>query len=296
MDSPSNKPFVKDLDGSTFPALFYLSSADKNLYTQGDVFAPVPIHAGGIAWYKNFIYVVDTKMGIRVFDPTRIYKVARDLSKSRCGKFTEANGTVNYFAFDYEFIMPQIGYYRTYGTDPNSFISVGNRLMDNKVTWEPCLWMGQHLSNDAGSKFYIGKLKARESWTSTEMSEYPKLFRLLLNSDGSINTGAVIQPYSPKDEGTTPVYGMQGAYRAYQNTWESVTGMSCYENSTARLFAQISAKTNRWRWPLGAESLYLDESKNRLWCLTEYPNGYSKCDVSAKRIFFSVDFGSYQSW
>ena len=32
-------------------------------------------HAGGIVWYKNYLYVADTTKGFRVFDLTRIQKV-----------------------------------------------------------------------------------------------------------------------------------------------------------------------------------------------------------------------------
>jgi hypothetical protein len=40
------------------------------------------IHAGGILWYGNYLYVVDTRRGIRVFDMRYIF----DLQKSSRGR------------------------------------------------------------------------------------------------------------------------------------------------------------------------------------------------------------------
>jgi hypothetical protein len=67
------------------------------------------IHAGGIAWYENYLYVVDTTRGIRVFDMRRIFDLEAageraDLDASdevglRAGK---------YRSFGYRYVMPQI--------------------------------------------------------------------------------------------------------------------------------------------------------------------------------------------
>lgn len=39
-------------------------------------FHPVKVHAGGIMWYGDKLYVVDTKNGIRIFDLNHIYQVS----------------------------------------------------------------------------------------------------------------------------------------------------------------------------------------------------------------------------
>jgi hypothetical protein len=56
------------------------------------------IHAGGILWYGNYLYVVDTRRGIRVFDMRYIF----DLSKS---SNPDAYGP----SFGYRYVMPQVG-------------------------------------------------------------------------------------------------------------------------------------------------------------------------------------------
>ena len=54
-------------------------------------------HAGGLAWYRNRLYVADTD-GIRVFDMARIYRV-----KPGGGRRKQSG--------DYAYVMPQIGSY-----------------------------------------------------------------------------------------------------------------------------------------------------------------------------------------
>jgi hypothetical protein len=56
------------------------------------------IHAGGIVWYGNHLYVADTRRGLRVFDMRYIF----DLAGSPDG---DATGP----AFGYRYVMPQVG-------------------------------------------------------------------------------------------------------------------------------------------------------------------------------------------
>lgn len=60
----------------------------------------VGIHAGGIAWYKHFLYVADTYHGVRVFDTNRLLSVP----KGRRGA-----------SLSYKYILPQVGHYELSG-------------------------------------------------------------------------------------------------------------------------------------------------------------------------------------
>jgi hypothetical protein len=53
------------------------------------------LHAGGIAWYGNLVYVVDTTGGLRVFDLDHIYKVDGDI-KDDAGKVGSKYGAYGY--------------------------------------------------------------------------------------------------------------------------------------------------------------------------------------------------------
>lgn len=66
-----------------------------------DNFKAVPIHAGGIMWYGNTLWVVDTKNGIRVFDLDNIWQVS---DGDGVGK--KSGG--GYSAAGYKYVIPQI--------------------------------------------------------------------------------------------------------------------------------------------------------------------------------------------
>jgi len=248
---------VQDARNVKSPDLFPLPDSASR-YRQHDGFAPVPVHAGGIAWVGDHLYVADTALGFRVFDLTRIHAVQADPSRSRCGR---NNGRL--YAFDYRYVLPEIGYYRMAGTAPNSFISVGTGANGR------CLWTGQ----------YLKKSTTRPS----------TLFGWPLRPDGQIDTSRAVEEVKPDDSGAR-AYNIQGAYRAGGATWLSVTGRSTHKRSTARLISQApKQKGLRWRWPHGAEDLYLEADTGTLWCLTEY----SARESSGERFVFGVSFPTY---
>lgn len=66
-----------------------------------DNFRAVPVHAGGIMWYGDKLWVVDTNNGIRVFDLSNIWQVG---SGDGVGK--KSGG--GYSAAGYKYVIPQI--------------------------------------------------------------------------------------------------------------------------------------------------------------------------------------------
>ncbi|MEQ1500888.1 MAG: hypothetical protein ABMB14_01590 [Myxococcota bacterium] len=70
----------------------------------GPSWGPVRIHAGGIAWVGDFLYVADTFNGLRVFDITRMFHA--DTSEDVIG----CDGTVCKAGL-YAYALPQIGAY-----------------------------------------------------------------------------------------------------------------------------------------------------------------------------------------
>ncbi|HEX6360441.1 hypothetical protein [Actinophytocola sp.] len=66
------------------------------------------VHAGGIVWYGNFLYVVDTVRGIRVFDMRYIFdiKSASNGDVEDSGKIGRQNN--KYYSYGYRYVMPQI--------------------------------------------------------------------------------------------------------------------------------------------------------------------------------------------
>jgi hypothetical protein len=216
----------------------------SNSYVQLDSYAPVTIHAGGIACYAGKVYVADTKLGMRVFDLTKFIDVAADDTGNRIGK--ESDGSLK--AFGYGYILPESGYYKITNASPFSCIELGQ----GATAADKMLWTGQYIES-----------------TSTVV---PKVYGFHLNASGQIVTSPQPEVITPIDNDNTKVHGIQGVYRAGTKTFMATTGNTSYEGSTARLVRYNDGATAgvRYRWPHGAEDLYLEQSTGYLWNLTEY--------------------------
>ncbi|KAM6534352.1 hypothetical protein FALCPG4_007278 [Fusarium falciforme] len=70
-----------------------------------DDFREVPVHAGGIMWYGNTLWVVDTSNGIRIFDLSNIWQVSNgdEVGKKSGGGYSAAG---------YKYVLPQIRWYK----------------------------------------------------------------------------------------------------------------------------------------------------------------------------------------
>ncbi|MFF4588829.1 hypothetical protein [Streptomyces sp. NPDC001388] len=74
-------------------------------------FRPLRKHAGGIMWYGDFLYVVDTYKGLRIFDLRTLFKVATT-EKDVCGLHTDGR----YHGYGYQYVLPQSHAYDNAGT------------------------------------------------------------------------------------------------------------------------------------------------------------------------------------
>lgn len=251
---------VQDSANISNSALFKPS----NPYVQLGSYAPVTIHAGGIAFYAGKVYVADTRLGIRVFDLTKFVSVAGDATENRVGK--ESDGTLK--AFNYAYVLPETGYYKITNASPFSCIELG----EGATSSDKMLWTGQYI----------------ESTSST----VPKVYGFHLNASGQIVTSPQPEVITPIDNDNTNVNGIQGVYRAGSKTFMSTTGNSSYEGSTARLVRYNDGATagTRYRWPHGAEDFYLEQSTGYLWNLTEYETVKYGAD---NRCVFAVRLSDY---
>jgi hypothetical protein len=104
-------------------------------------FGPVVIHAGGLAWVGDLLYVVDTTRGLRAFDLTRILRVETGVDAIGYDA-----GAGAYHAHNYAYAVPQIGTYAQVSScSPRfSFVSV------DRTSSPPSLVTGEY---DAGSVY-----------------------------------------------------------------------------------------------------------------------------------------------
>jgi hypothetical protein len=68
-------------------------------------FKDITVHAGGVSWFGDYLYVADTGHGMRVFDLRKILKTNTGGTADQVGR--QPNGT--YFAHNYGYVLPQIG-------------------------------------------------------------------------------------------------------------------------------------------------------------------------------------------
>ena len=239
-------------------------------YSQYSSYAPLNVHAGGMAYFKGKLYISSTNLGVRVFDLNKIIEVTTgDTTNNKCGK--DSNG--NLFAFNYRYILPQTGYQKINNANPFSTIQV----------------------NDEGTQFWTGQYYSG----SADASIVPKVFGFPVDANGTLqNTGIV--SVTPKNSLFTDnhAHGIQGVFRKGNRTWLSCTGSpSNSYGSNARLarYTDGADDTVRFRWPYGVESLYYESQYNYLWSLTEFePNAGAQNGSQVNRCIFAVDFSKYE--
>lgn len=134
-------PFINDSQNATYMSLRNTQNAFGS-----------SLHAGGIAWYGNYLYVADTRRGFRVFDMRYIFdlKAAGDkgntTDKTRIGR---QNGV--FYGHGYRYVMPQVAAWtsnggqvenpsvcRVSGSPKFSFVGLDRTGIDHLTTGEYC--------------------------------------------------------------------------------------------------------------------------------------------------------------
>lgn len=69
-------------------------------------FKDIPIHAGGVSWYGDYLYVADTGHGMRVFNMKKILKTNTGGTSSQIGRQSDGK---TYYAHNYRYVLPQVG-------------------------------------------------------------------------------------------------------------------------------------------------------------------------------------------
>ena len=202
----------------------------------GNVFKPIVMHAGGIAWYDDLLYVVDSQVegynSIRVFDTTKFVPAQRDDSKNQCGII---NGKI--LAFNYRAILPQVKkfdvpYY------PLSFISISHQ--NNKP----------YLITGSFSK--CSENKTLRWWDFLSDSE-----KLILEKEEEFEM-----------EKTQGALGLDNE-RWFSRSW----GRN--NDGSLKIMNLDSGREVIQKWPKGVEDLHYvpkPTTGDNLWCLSEFSN------------------------
>lgn len=219
----------------------------------------VKIHAGGIVWYGNYLYVVDTTKGFRVFDMRYVF----DLKASSNGNTTNTDligrHSGIYYGHGYRYVMPQVGAWTVPGeqtgstcepSGPPRFSFVGldrSTVPDSLITGEYC-----NPPNPEDDPTLYGRMARWPLDASTG--------QLKTSSDGRVYASEAYR---------VPKAHAQGAL-ALNGTWYIMTSAGSTNNG--KLYKGRPGETPTYRTAgIGPEDLYYWPARNELWSLTEYP-------------------------
>jgi len=199
-----------------------------------------PLHAGGIVWLGDLLYVADTTQGFRVFDLSRIIEVTDTDDTDKIGL-----GAARMDAHGYRYIAPQVARYRLHSDSCRvrfSFVSL------DRSTTPPRLLSGEYRKDDTGGRLV--------SWPVASDSDW-----LAIEADGLAHATRAYVSGQTK---------MQGAM-----SWGNaiyISSSSQY-NGYGRIYrTRVGQKSNITAWVRGAEDLYYERSTNRVWTPAEYPD------------------------
>jgi hypothetical protein len=197
-------------------------------------FGPVNIHAGGIVWFGNSLYVADTSHGFRVFDLNHIWSVPPDdglgCDFSRC------------VAENYAYVIPQSGKYEAGDTCDLLFSYVS---LDRSVS-PPTLISGEYCSDTACK----GPLTGRAiRWPLDEKT-------------GKLAAGTSY----PAEAYVFQQKQVQGA-AAHAGTF--YLSSSAPAGGDGALYRVIKGKSKTSGWLDSPEDLLVDQPNKLLWSLSE---------------------------
>lgn len=195
---------------------------------------PVEVHAGGIAWVGDWLYVADTSRGLRVFDMNRILQVSTETDEIGC-----SGGICN--AWAYKYVLPQVSRYALpdCGCDATfSFVGL------DRSTTPMSLVTGQY---DADA-------------ISGTLLRWP-----LDEATGLLAGGA----YTTASEAWVAQQDrVQGAASQDGRWWLSCSSQS---GSNGALYAVEEGDSTSHTWVYGPEDLAVDSPNGWLWSASEHP-------------------------
>lgn len=196
-----------------------------------------PLHAGGIVWFGDLLYVADTTQGFRVFDLGAIVEVA-DFDRARIGVDGDRID-----AHGYRYVVPQIARYQlTPDSCPLRFSFAG---LDRSAD-PPRIVSGEYRSDDPGGR----------------IARWP------VGDDGWLHA---------RDGVVTATEAFVGAQTRMQGglTWEDAIYISSSSQAgrLGRLYRTRvgQAESSISAWVYGAEDLYFERHTDRVWTPAEHP-------------------------
>lgn len=194
-------------------------------------FRSIPIHAGGLAWFGNLLYVADTSHGFRVFDMSRILEVTT-------GVDAIGYDAGVYRAHNYKYVIAQIGTYEQVSSCSPRFSFTAL----DRATNPPSIISGEYIDADPAGRLYRWALDP---------------------STGKLAGGATFVPTEAFYSGQANI---QGAVPAY-GRW--LLSSSAPAGGAGALYRVAVGFSSTHAWSDSPEDLTIDPSTGELWGLSE---------------------------
>ncbi|MCB9638909.1 MAG: hypothetical protein H6727_08410 [Myxococcales bacterium] len=207
-------------------------------------YQPIPIHAGGLAWYKNWLYVPDTSRGLRVFDLDRILRV--QTSDSNAVGYIASND--QYHGFGYKYVIPQVNLYTRCSGSCCARFSFAFLAAS---TQSPSILSGEYTNANVRGRLHRWALD-------------PNTGKLVTKNRTAVATQILFPG----------VLKMQGAGISGQRIWiSSSQSKASSPTSPGSLYTgQIGGSISTYRYPYPPEDMHYSSSQSLLWSQTENPN------------------------
>lgn len=199
-------------------------------------YGPVNIHAGGIAWYGNRLYIADTYRGLRVFNIDQIFQVSASgpAAAGYCGYHRRDR---KYYAWGYQYVLPQSRAYDNAG----AALTYSQVAVDH-TTPQPSLVVNE---------FYGGGSTRCVRWNMNP-------------STSSITSEDAVDATSFERDHVQGVVSVNGAY--YFSVSRGSNPGYLYRCPRGSYVAKKRGKLS-----IGPEDLSYDGNRNGIWSLGEYP-------------------------
>ena len=224
--------------------------------TSSPSYRPVNIHAGGLMWYGNLLYVADTSGGFRVFDLDHLWRVSTGRS-SAVGRQSDGS----YHAFDYKYVLPQTARFTDSTAGGYAQLRHSSVSLDRTSTPDSVIVSEYRSPSDVDAGAQVRTIRVPIDYTDRYLKPA---------SDGVIKATEAYRTDLESVQGSTAING-----KFFFSQSDGSDHSNPNSDGDLHTFVAPSGSVVRHGNALtvGAEDLSYDPTRDYLWSLGEYP-GY----------------------
>jgi hypothetical protein len=224
--------------------------------TSAPSYKAVNVHAGGIMWYGNLLYVADTSGGFRVFDLDHLWQVSTG-SSSAIGRQSDGS----YHAFDYKYVLPQTAKFTDSTAGGYAQLQHSSVALDRTSSPDSVIVSEYRSAADVDAGAQVRTIRVPIDYTNRYLKPA---------SDGIIKATEAYRTDLESVQGSTAING-----EFFFSQSDGSDHSDPNSDGDLHTFAAPSGAIVRHGNALtvGAEDLSYDPTRDSLWSLGEYP-GY----------------------